>query len=77
MQTRVLAAVVIVAVLVGCGGHSSPRLTVRPPLSLVDQPLSIEVSGVRPGTLVRVSANENGWVGSGMFRADRHGTRPP
>jgi pimeloyl-ACP methyl ester carboxylesterase len=77
MQTRVLAAVVIVAVLVGCGGHSSPRLTVRPPLSLVDQPLSIEVSGVRPGTLVRVSANENGWVGSGMFRADRHGTVSP
>jgi len=72
-----LAVVFVVLVLAGCGGHSGPRLTVGPSTSLVDQPVSIEVSGVRPGTLVRLSVDEDGWVGSAVFRADRHGTVSP
>jgi len=76
MQTR-LAAVVLVAALVGCGGHSGPRLAVGPATSLVDQPVSIEVGGVRPGTLVRLSVDEDGWVGSAVYRADRRGTVSP
>jgi len=77
MQPRFLAALVLVTVLAGCGGHSGPRLTVGPNTSLVDQPVQIEVSGVRPGTLVRLSAAEDGWVGTGVFRADRRGTVSP
>jgi dienelactone hydrolase len=79
MQTRrwFLVAGVLVAVLAGCGGRSGPRLTVGPATSLVDEPVSIEVSGVRTGTLVRISAVEDGWVGSGIFRADRHGKVSP
>jgi hypothetical protein len=59
MQTR-LAALVVVAALAGCGGHAGPRLAVGPATSLVDHPVSIEVSGVRPGTLVRVTSPEPG-----------------
>jgi len=69
MQTR-LAAVLAVAALAGCGGHSGPRLSVSPSASLVDQPVSIEVSGLRPRAIVRLSVDEDGWVGSGVFRAD-------
>ena len=76
MQTR-LAAVVLVAALVGCGAHSGPRLAARPATSLVDQPVSIEVGGVPPGTLVRLSVDEDGWVGSAVYRADRRGTVSP
>jgi dienelactone hydrolase len=72
-----LAVLVVVLLLAGCGGRSAPRLTVGPAPSLVDQPVSIEVSGVRPGALVRLSVAEDGWVGSGIFRADRHGRVSP
>jgi len=76
MQTR-LAAVLAVAALAGCGGHSGPRLSVSPSASLVDQPVSIEVSGLRPHAIVRLSVDEDGWVGSGVFRADSRGTVSP
>lgn len=67
----------VVAALAGCGAHAGPRLTVSPPTSLVDRPVSIEVSGVRPGAHVRISVDEDGWVGSGVFRADTRGTVSP
>ena len=72
-----LAVVVLAAVAAGCGGQSAPRLTAGPRTSLVDRPVAIEVSGVSPGALVRISVDEEGWVGSGVFRADRHGTASP
>jgi len=77
MRTQALAAVVAAGLLAGCGGQSGPRLAVGPASSLVDQPVSIEVSGVRPGALVTVSVDEDGWVGSGVFRADRDGAVSP
>ena len=63
--------------LTGCGGQSGPRLTAGPRTSLIDQPVAIEVSGVKPGALVTVSVDEDDWVGSGVFRADRHGVVSP
>jgi hypothetical protein len=56
MQTRrrFLVVGVLVALLAGCGGRSGPRLAVGPTTSLVDRPVSIEVIGVRTGTLVRI-----------------------
>jgi pimeloyl-ACP methyl ester carboxylesterase len=68
---------VVVVALVGCGGHSGPRLAVGPSTSLIDQPVSIELSGVQPGALVRLSVDEEGWAGSAVFRADRHGRVSP
>jgi pimeloyl-ACP methyl ester carboxylesterase len=67
----------VVVVLAGCGGHAKPHLSAGPGTSLVDRPVSIEVSGVRPGALVRISVDEDGWVGSGVFRAGSHGTASP
>jgi dienelactone hydrolase len=72
-----LAALVAVLLLAGCGGRPGLRLAVTPAVSLVDQPLSIEVSGVRPGALVRLSVDEDGWAGTAVFRADRHGMVSP
>ncbi|MGN6799522.1 MAG: acyl-CoA thioesterase/bile acid-CoA:amino acid N-acyltransferase family protein, partial [Gaiellaceae bacterium] len=68
--------VVAVVLLTACA-HAKPRLTATPRTSLVDQPVSIQVSGVRPGALVRISVDEDGWAGSGVFRADRHGRVSP
>jgi len=70
-------AAVGVAILAGCGGQSGLRLTAGPRTSLIDQPVAIEVSGVKPGALVTVSVDEADWVGSGVFRADRHGVVSP
>jgi pimeloyl-ACP methyl ester carboxylesterase len=69
--------VLVAAVLAGCGGQAKPHLSAGPRSSLIDQPVSIEVSGVRPGALVRISVDEDGWAGSGVFRADRRGTASP
>lgn len=68
---------VLVAALAGCGGHAKPHVSAEPHTSLVDRPVSIEVTGVRSGALVRVSVDEDGWVGSGVFWADRHGRVSP
>lgn len=70
-------AVVVLGACTACGAKQEPRLIAGPSASLVDQPVSIEVRGLRPGTLVSVSVDENGWVGRGVFRADRHGNVSP
>jgi dienelactone hydrolase len=69
--------VLVVTATAGCGGQARPRLDVGPSSSLVDQPVSIEVSGVRPRALVRISVDEDGWTGSAVFRADGSGNVSP
>jgi dienelactone hydrolase len=78
MKTSLLLAIgVLVVSCSACGDDPKPRLAVVPGTSLVDQPVSIEFSGVRPHDLVRLSVAEGGWVGSAVFRADRRGGVSP
>jgi dienelactone hydrolase len=57
-----------------CGSSTAIRLRVVPQSSLLDQPLSIRVSGAKPGAILTISARENGWTAHAVYRVPRDGT---
>lgn len=75
-----LLVVVLAAALAGCGGSPAEhvRLSVSPRSTVVDEPVAIRLSGLRPHqqvTLLATLTDANGtdWTSSALFAADGSG----
>jgi len=72
------AAVVLVALLAGCGGSHELTVEVTPRVSLADEPVHVRIDGAEAGALVSVALRSTDaagavWRSSASFRADAGG----
>lgn len=79
MRLPALVSVAVAClVCTGCGSGRQVRLDVSPHLSAEDQPLSIQLGGLKAGEQVRLELNSTdakgiGFVSHAVFRADKEG----
>ena len=80
MRTILVAGLLLAVVAAGCGGRSSPALSLRvtPAVSVEDQPISIRFDGLRrlQGVWLELRSTDAGgtvFVSRAAFGADEHG----
>jgi pimeloyl-ACP methyl ester carboxylesterase len=59
--------------LVACGSGHHVRLSATPHSTLFDQKVSIVAQGAKPGSMLTLELQQDGWVGKATYRVGRDG----